>query len=86
MRVWILNVNNYEDVMVELKKISCANLIHIEDIPQFVIHLMKTKIPYSLSPHSLNGGLRSKYDYVNDKTISLELEEFTPPFIYKHLY
>ena len=47
---------------------------------------MKTRVPYSLSPHSLNGGLRTKYDYVNDKTIQLDLEEFVPPYIYKNLY
>ena len=86
MRVWILHVNNYDQVMVELKKICGANQIHIEDIPQFVIHLMKTKIPYGLSPHSLNGGLRSNYDYTSDKTVNLELEQFAPPFIMKHLY
>ena len=86
MRVWILSVNSYDHIMVELKKICVANGIHIEDIPQFVIHLMKTKTPYSLSPHSLHGGLRTNFDFTSDKTINLELEEFTPPYIYRHLY
>ena len=47
---------------------------------------MKTRIPYGINPNSLNGGLRSKYDYQNDKSINLEIEQFIPPFIWKHLY
>ena len=68
--------------MVELKKVCMANQIHIEDIPQFVIHLMKTKVPYSLQPHSIDGGLRARYD----KTTQLSIEEFVPPFIFRQLY
>ena len=72
--------------MPDLKKICNANLIHIEDIPQFVIHLMKTKTPYAISVHSLNGGLRCKYDYTSDKSISYDLEDFLSPYILRHLY
>jgi hypothetical protein len=67
--------------MVELKRICNANNIHIEDIPQFAINLMKTKIPYSLKNKR-----ESKYDYLNDRTTKLSLEEFVPPFIYRSLY
>ena len=60
--------------MTELKKICNANQIHIEDIPQFVIHLMKTKTPYTLNPMSLHGGLRARYDYAADKSTCLAIE------------
>jgi hypothetical protein len=42
---------------------------------------MKTQVPYSL-----NNQRKSKYDYKNDKTVKLRLEEFLPPFIFKSLY
>jgi|LauGreDrversion4_2_1035121.scaffolds.fasta_scaffold249383_2 hypothetical protein len=58
-----------------------ANNIHIEDIPQFAINLMKTEIPYTLANMR-----KSKYDYKNDRTPKLKLEEFLPPFIFRSLY
>lgn len=42
---------------------------------------MKTQIPYTL-----NNARKSKYDYKNDKTTKLKLEEFLPPYIFKSLY
>jgi hypothetical protein len=85
IRKWILNVKAYDAIMIELKKICSANQIHIEDIPQFSINLMNTKVPFYLSPTSYYGGIQAKYDYNNDKTIFMELEEFCPPLMIKHL-
>lgn len=75
----------YDLIMIELKKICSANQIHIEDIPQFTINLMKTKVPYSMTPHSYYGELQCRYDYCSDKSIHMELEEFCPPLIIKNL-
>ena len=85
LRKWTLNVQAYDVIMAELKKICSANQIHIEDIPQFTINLMKTKAPYGMSPQSYYGGLQCKYDYGSDKTIHMELEEFCPPLVIKSL-
>ena len=46
MRTWVLSIANYDQLMSELKQICVVNQIHIEDIPQFTINLMKTKVPY----------------------------------------
>lgn len=85
LRKWTLSVQAYDLIMAELKKICSANQIHIEDIPQFTINLMKTKVPYSMSPQAYYGGLQSRYDYSSDKTIHMELEEFCPPLIIKSM-
>ena len=85
LRKWTLSVQAYDEIMAELKKICTANQIHIEDIPQFTINLMKARIPYSMSPHAYYGELQCRYDYCSDKTIHLELEEFCPPLILKNL-
>lgn len=81
IRQWVISLLNYEKLMDQLKYICNQNNIHIEDIPQFAINLMKTQVPYSL-----NNQRKSKYDYKNDKTVKLRLEEFLPPFIFKSLY
>ena len=86
LRVWVINMVSYPQVMTELRKICSANQIHIEDIPTFVMHLMKTQVPYSLSPNSLDGTHRARFDYKNDKTTGLDLEEFVPVYIYRSLY
>lgn len=62
------------------------NQIHIEDIPEFTMNLMKIKVPYSLSSQQCFSPERKKYDYGSDKTTSSKLEEFLPPHIFKHLH
>jgi len=63
-----------------------VNQIHIEDIPQFTMNLMKTKIPYSMLKAPQYSPDRKRYDYSSDKSIHLKLEEFLPPHIFKHLH
>lgn len=86
MRTWVLSILNYDQLMVDLKQICTVNQIHIEDIPQFAMNLMKTKIPYSLLKAPSYSPDRKKYDYSSDKSIHLKLEEFLPPHIFKHLH
>eukprot|EP00347_Sterkiella_histriomuscorum_P001302 403372559 len=81
MRVWVISVLNYEPLMQDLKRICLTNNIHIEDIPQFAINLMKVQIPFTLQ-----NGRKSQYDYKKDPTVRLKLEEFLPPLIYRQLY
>ena len=52
LRKWVLPTERYNTVMVEIKGVCELNKIHVEDIPQFTINLMKTKVPWSLSPTS----------------------------------
>ena len=42
---------------------------------------MQTQIPYTL-----NNARKSKYDFKNDKSVRLKMEEFLPPFIFRSLY
>ena len=84
MRTWIMSILNYDQLMTELKQICVVNQIHIEDIPQFTINIMKTKVPYSVTSGTLSPD-RKRHEYGSDKTISLKFEEFMPPFIYKNL-
>ena len=42
---------------------------------------MKTQIPFSLK-----NGRTCRYDFKNDRTSKLKLEDFLPPFIFRSLY
>ena len=61
-----------------------VNQIHIEDIPQFTMNIMKTKAPYAMTSGAISPD-RKRYEYGSDKTTSLKFEEFLPPYIYKNL-
>ena len=49
MRTWVLSILKYDQLMEDLKQICIVNQIHIEDIPQFAMNLMKIKVPYSIT-------------------------------------
>jgi len=85
MRTWVLSILNYDQLMAELKQICVVNQIHIEDIPQFTMNLMKTKVPYALASERPLSPDRKRYEYGTDKTTNLKLEEFLPPHIFKNL-
>ena len=66
LRKWVLNVDRYETVMLELKRICEANRIHIEDIPTFAINLMRTKVPWAMGSLSYHGNVNCAFDYQHD--------------------
>ena len=71
--------------MDQLKRICTVNTIHIEDIPQFTLNLMKSRIPFSLTCNPGTSPPIHRYDYGTDKTPQLKMEEFLPSYVFKHL-
>jgi len=70
---------DYDQLIVDLRRICNSNNIHIEDIPKFSIDLMRTKVPFSIQ-----NGRKCRYNYEKDQTAKAKVEDL-PAFIFSSL-